>query len=143
MKHNNTNTRLPSPFFKFLFIWPFHPTNFHPHPTLCHSVLYFMLYEFFVFILHIYSELSQEFYFICCTVLYLYCSAHIKLHQLRNFILAFTSFSTYFRMHVLLEIDSKQQYSITIYFIHPREMGRTGKIKIKKIISLITMLMSW
>ena len=87
-------------FFKFLFIWFFLPTNSHPHPTLCHSVLYFVLYEFFVFILHIYSELPQEFYFICCTVLYLYCSAHIKLDQLRNSILAFTSFSRYFRMHL-------------------------------------------
>jgi len=65
--------------FKFLSIWfsfPYHPQ--HPTP-LCHSMLYFLLYVFSLsLMLHIYSELSQELYFICCTMLYLYSNAHIN-----------------------------------------------------------------
>ena len=55
---------------KFLSIWSDLPTA--PHCATVCCIFCCRLVR-----LHIYSELSQEFYFIYCTVLYLYCNAHI------------------------------------------------------------------
>ena len=92
--------------YRFLFQISVHfvfflPTNSNPHTTLCHSLLYFVLCEVFVFMLHIYSEI-------------LFWLSIISAHTLKSICTARNRIKT----------------TITIYLIHPRKMGRHGKIMV-------------